>query len=177
MNTLSIPTRLRLWLLDNCTGRLHPDQRRELTTEPLAMALLLLVPAIILLRRLLLSLFFGSGWFIGLALVALLVGSMLWRRWRFSRQALMVATLTARNDSPPFWAIWRRPVFTDEEGKTIPFGRVLPGGLRLQAGQRYLVYYLMDGSSRVLLSLAPVDHPEAAHWQPTIAFHERHKRR
>jgi hypothetical protein len=47
----------------------------------------------------------------------------------------------------------------------------------LRSGERYLVYYLKDAETNVLLSIAPADHEDAAQWQPSSLYEARLKRR
>lgn len=167
---------LRDRLLMNRDGRLHPDQWRELVSEPLAPLLLLLVPAILILRGYLLTLFVGAFWFVGLAGLAALGVMLALRARRYAR--LPVQTAVLRCTQPPHpWQWWKGMVFQDEGGKAYPFSRSMAPDFRPQPQAVYLVYYLEDGERRILLSAAPADSPGAEELRPTPLFYARLKRR
>lgn len=165
---------MRARLLSNRDGRLTPGQWRDMVTEPLVMLLLLLVPGIMIVGP---RLFIGAGWLIGLGGLAALAVVLLLRAQRYARLPVHYAVLSAADEFRPFWMFWKAQTFYTEAQKPLRFHKSLAPYLPLRGGERYLVYYLKDAGTNVLLSLAPADHVEASQWQPSPLFEARFKRR
>jgi hypothetical protein len=173
----SVTREMRERLLANRHGKLTSSQWSDMVTEPLVMLLLVLAPGIVVLRYALVEMLIGGFWIIGTA-VLLGLGIMLAvRARRYARMAIQFTTLYGGNESRPMWMFWKAWVLYDEAGKPVRFPKSLAPSIRIRAGQAYLVYYLNDGGSLVLLSIAPADHPDADIWKPSGVFNERLARR
>lgn len=173
MNTVvdtRVSPQMRARLLANRRGKLHNDQWREVVTEPVITALVLMVPAIILLRSFLLTLFVGGLWMLGVG--ALLVGGILlyFRARRYRRIRVYFGVFRAPDKLPATWRFWKPVVLTTPNGTLIPFKHSLASDKHLQENQEYLVYYLKsaDGKIFTLLSFAPTDHLDTSRWQPLM---------
>jgi hypothetical protein len=175
METLTPAMKSRL--AANRDGKLTTDQWKAIVTEPLAAPLLLMVPIIIFLRARMFYLLVGGGWWIGLLLVILGVGYVALRAARYARAPLQAGVFRAGDKARPVWMMWRADPFEDSSGRTMRFNKRLAPYTRPEPGTRYLIYYLQDGTSRVLLSMIPLDHPEIDRWQPTSTFQARLVRR
>lgn len=163
---------LRL-LAANRNGKLDGDQWRELVLEPLMPLLFLLLPAV---------LFFGPrlalfSWRVGLVLIVGVVGWLLYRAWRYARLPVYEAVLYLSEEVVGTWKVWKPPVMQTKKGGQISFGRRVAPRMGLKRDVAYRVYYLRDGMRNVLLSVAPVEHPQAVLWQPGSQFEERFRQR
>jgi hypothetical protein len=175
--TIVIDTRvspqMRECLLVNRQGKLHSEQRREVVTEPVVTILLLMVPAIILLRRFLLTLFVGSFWMLGVGAL-LLGGFMLYMRSRrYARIPVYFDIFRAPEKPPSRWLFWKPIRLMTATGTIVSFKNSLAPDKSVQANQEYLVYYLKSAKANTLLSFAPTDHLESTLWKPTKDF-EKH---
>ncbi|MBA3874866.1 MAG: hypothetical protein H0X30_37535 [Anaerolineae bacterium] len=163
-----VSPQMRARLLANRRGKLHSDQWREVVTEPLITALVLMVPAIILLRSFLVTLFVGGLWMLGAG--ALLVGGILlfFRARRYRRIRVHFGVFRAPDKLPSTWGFWKPVVLTTPNGTFLPFKHSLASDKRFKANQEYLVYYLKsaDAKTFTLLSFAPTDHLDTSIWQP-----------
>lgn len=167
---------MRERLLANRHGKLHSDQWREVVMEPLVTVMLLMVPAIILLRSWLLTLFVGGFWMIGVG-VLLVAGFMLFMRARrYARVRVHFGVFRAPEKLPSKWLFWKPIVFTAADGTLLPFKHSLASDKHLQTNQEYLVYYLKSADGSTLLSFAPTDHLECTSWQPTKDYELRYKK-
>jgi hypothetical protein len=165
---------MRARLLTNRDGRLTPSQWRDMVTEPLVTLLLLLVPGMMVVGP---RLFFGAGWIIGLGGLGALAVVLLLRAQRYARLPVHYAVLSAGDEFRPFWMFWKAQTFYTESEKPLHFHKSLAPYMPLRSGERYLVYYLKDAETNVLLSIAPADHEDAAQWQPSSLYEARLKRR
>ncbi len=173
----SVTNEMRERLLANRHGKLTSSQWWDMITEPVVILLLLLTPGLIILRSALVSLFVGGFWMIGTAALIGFGIMLLVRARRYARMPIRFLTLYAGSKNRPMWMFWRGWVLYDEAGKPVRFPKSLAPSISLHAGQAYMVYYLDDGGSLVLLSIAPADHPDAAVWKPSAVFEERLARR
>lgn len=167
-------------LLANREGRLTTEQWKDMVTEPLVRVLLLLVLASPIL------LFagprtFAFGWRgLLLALVVafvLFLVPMMFRARRYARAPLYHSVLHTGAMPRPWWVFWRPHILFDDNGQPQRFTRMLVTPGRLRSGTAYMVYYLKESESNVLLSLIPADHPEADRVRPTASFFDRQARR
>lgn len=168
---------MRSRLLTNRHGKLTSDQWKDMVTEPLVVLLLLLAPAIMILGPRLGGLI-ARGWLVMLIAVLLaLVVPILFRARRYARAPLYFEQLYAGDNRFSPFLFWRPLVLYTQSDEERRFQKRLAPFLRLRPNRAYIVYYLRDADQLVLLSIAPADHPEAAQWQPSAAFHERFARR
>ncbi len=169
-NILSDDMRLRL--LHNRRGRLTTQQWLALVTEPLVPILLLIAPAILIfgprlaaMARLLPFL---------LLLGVILLGAMLiTRARRYARKPLHFAVLYAEKDGATIWQFWKRPTLQTRSGIALKFNKSIAPPLKIQQGQTYIAYFLVDSDRYILLSIAPAEHPDAELWYPANAFAKR----
>lgn len=173
----SVTEYMRARLLVNRHGRLTTDQWKDMVTEPLATLGVLLIPGVFVLGPRLGAFIWGGFALVTLAAVLALVISLALRARRYARAAVHFAILHGGAATPPFWAVWRPIVLYTEDGEAVRFGKRLTPYTRLQQNVPYLVYFLQDGTTNVLLSLAPAHHPDADLWQPSAAFHSQFGRR
>lgn len=167
---------MRQRLSINRDGILSSQQWRDIVMEPLTPVLLMMIPAIFVLGPRL-SLLLVRGWFIALVAVGVLVLMLILRARRYARRPVFHAVLQAADTNPPGFMFWRPTVLVDASGKELKFSRWLSPRLALQQGVDYLVYYLEEPDSLVILSIVPVEHPDADLWQPTETFHRRFSQR
>lgn len=172
----SVNEYMRARLLTNRHGKLTSDQWKDMVTEPLATLGLLLLPAVVILGPRLGAFIWGGFVLVSLGALIVLGAMLALRARRYARAPVHFAVLRAGN-SPPFWAFWRPLVFHTETGAEQRFGKRLAPYTRLQRNREYLVYFLREDAADVLLSLAPVDHPDAALWQPSAYFQDRFAQR
>ncbi len=164
----------RARLLVNRHGKLTTDQWKDMVTEPLVTVGLLLLPGVIILGPRLGAFIWGGFAAVTLlALAALLIG----RGRRYARAPVHFSVLHTGSSVRAFWAFWKPLTLYTAAGDTVQFGKRLTPYNRLQPNRDYLVYYLKDRDTNVLLSLAPADHPDADLWQPSEVFQERLARR
>jgi hypothetical protein len=168
----TLTTAMRDRLCTNRHGRLTTDQWKEIVTEPLVL-LLLALPVLLLVLGPRLAFLVGRGWLIGLGLVLLFGLVTVLRAVRYARAPVQVATLCAQDAGLWRPVLWKPVVLYRETGEGVRFAKRLAPTIHLRPDQRYLVYYLKEGSSHVLLSMAPADHPDAAQWQPSELFETR----
>lgn len=172
----SVNEHMRARLLVNRHGKLTADQWKDMVTEPLVTLGLLLVPGILVLGPRLGAFIWGGFALVTLAALIALGVSLALRARRYARAPIHFAVLRPVN-SPPFWAFWQPLLFDTETGEQQQFGKRLAPYTRLQRDRHYLVYFLEEANTKVLLSLAPADHPDAALWQPSSHFESRLKQR
>ncbi|MCA0458329.1 MAG: hypothetical protein LCI00_30475 [Chloroflexi bacterium] len=161
-----VSPRMRQFLLANKKNRLHPDQLREVVLEPfVSLLVLILVPAIILLRSMLFTLFVGGLWMVGT--VGIVYGLFrLYQRWlRYRRIKIFYAICHSGAQLPPRWQFWKPFSLITQSGSVMRFKRSLAADKKLQIDQYYLVYYYKEHNHAVLLSFAPLDHPEIDLWK------------
>ncbi|MBI1279717.1 MAG: hypothetical protein GC179_16435 [Anaerolineaceae bacterium] len=158
---------MRQRLLANAKLKLHSDQRREAIMEPVVTMLMLMVPAIILLRSFLLSLFIGGLWMVGVG--ALLVGGVMLflRARRYARIPVYFGIFRAPEKLPSPWLFWKPVTLIAVDGQVTYFKHSLAPDKKFQANQEYLVYYLKSDGGYTLLSFAPTDHMDSDLWKPT----------
>lgn len=167
-------------LLANRDGKLTTEQWKDMVTEPLVRVLVLMLFAAPML------LFMGPrmfafGWrglMVALVLVfVLFVVPMVFRARRYARAPLYHAMLMTGSITRPWWMFWRPHIFFADDGTPQRFARLLVAPGRLKANTEYMVYYLKEADSNVLLSLIPADHPEASRMRPSASFFDRQARR
>lgn len=160
-------------LASNRNGKLNGDQWRELVLEPLAPLLFLLLPAILFLgpRLALLS------WKVVLAGLVFFAVWMIYRARRYARLPIHSAVLYLSEQKLSSWKVWKPPVMQLESGDQVYFGQRLAPHVPLKKGEAYRVYYLQDRGKKILLSLAPVAHPQAQLWEPSAQFEQRFRQR
>lgn len=164
-------------LLTNRDGKLSAGQWRDMITEPLVTLLLVMTPGIMILGPRFSSFILGGFWIIsGLAVLGIAV-TVIFRAQRYARLPVHFEVFYAGNEFRPFWLFWRPQTLYTRADKPIKFAKSLAPYMPLEPGAPYLVYYLKDTTSNVLLSIAPAEHPEAAKWQPSGVFESRFKRR
>jgi hypothetical protein len=148
----------------NREGRLHRQQYLDLIAQPLVIGLLLFVPAVFIIGARLTYLVVSRTWRLAMiAFIVYLALRMVIQAVRFTRAQIQFAILRG---TPHITAPWRPQPLETEGGDLLRFQTRLAPPLRIQADERYLVYYLKDGDRLVLLSLAPVNHPRAEQWYP-----------
>ncbi|MBE0690667.1 MAG: hypothetical protein IH587_11160 [Anaerolineae bacterium] len=163
-------------LKSNRDGRLSSAQWIAITADPLVTLLLLLAPAMLILG-LRLPLLLARGWLVLLVILAVYGGMILMRAQRYARARVHYKVLYAARPSLTRWALRRSPSFYDDRGQVFHFTRWLAPRVSLTDDHAYLVYYLDGARERVLCSLAPLTHEDAAKFQPTPEFHRRFERR
>lgn len=163
-------------LVFNRTGRLAPAQRRIVVIAGVGALLLLLCPLTLLIQAAVLILtgnipvatpggllFTVVGGFM-LALMAILIFAnvqmfmpdVLSREpVRYARGPLQVRASEGHRPEMPF-------SFVVDDYSFGPF--VVPPDIQMRPGAPYIVYY--SASSRLLLSIAALDAPDAAKWEP-----------
>ncbi len=161
-----VSPKMRQFLLVNRVNRLHPDQLREIVLEPFISLLLLMVPAIILLRSLLFTLFVGGLWMVGAVGIAYGLFRLYQRWWQYRRVKIYYGIFHTGQRLPPRWQFWRPFTLTSQSGNVMKFKRSLAPDQRLQINQDYIVYYTKEENTSTLLSFAPLDHPDITTWKP-----------
>lgn len=144
-----------------------------MVTEPLATLGLLLIPGAVILGPRLGAFIWGGFVVVTLAALIALAISLLARARRYARAPVQYAVLRAGDHIPPFWAYWRPTVLYTEDGDARRFGKRLAPYPRLQRGKPYMVYFLQEHQTNILLSIAPTDHPDAESWKPSAHFQSR----
>ena len=144
-----------------------------MVTEPLVTLGLLLIPGAVILGPRLGAFIWGGFVVVTLAALIALAVTLLARARRYSRTPVHYAVLLAGDHVPPFWAFWRPTVLYAENGDAKRFGKRLAPYTRLRRGQPYMVYFLQEDQTNILLSIAPADHPDAERWQPSVQFQHR----
>lgn len=165
---------MRNRLQANRNGRLTTDQWLSIVTKPLLWLVLLIGLAVIVFgpRMMLLS---ARYWWLGLTLIVLLfVVPLVLRARRYARLPIHFARLYSGMTALPFQRTTTLFTAADE---AVPFRKRMTPMLRLRNDGEYLVYYLVDSSDRVLLSLAPADHADADQFLPTDSFKLRFNKR
>lgn len=168
---------MRARLLVNRHGKLTADQWKDMVMEPLTLLALVLVPGILIIGPRLRVLMWGGFTLVILLALGAVALSLILRARRYARAPVHFAVLRAGQYIQPFWAFWKPLELYSESGQMLAFGRRLAPHTRLRRDQDYLVYYLEEAHTNVLLSLAPADHPDAELWQPSSVFANRFARR
>jgi hypothetical protein len=172
----AVSKEMRARLLANRNGRLTVQQYKDIITAPLATLLVLLAPLIVILGARL-AVFARGLWIVLLIGIIGLLLTLLLRARRYARLPVHFAVLNAGEQPRAFWPLWKSQVMYTQAGEAVSFGSRLAPNLPLRPHADYLVYYLEDTGGRILLSLAPADHPDADQWQPTGVFDTRFKQR
>ena len=162
-----VSPQMRQRLQANRRGKLHNEQWREVVMEPLVTVLLLMVPAIMLLRSFLLNLFIGGFWMIGVGAIVAAGIMLLLRARRYARIPVHFGVFRSPEKPPSKWLFWKPIVFATSDGTLLSFKHSLAPDKRFQANQEYLVYYLKSTEGHTLLSFAPSDHLESDAWRPS----------
>lgn len=157
---------MRRLLAMNREGKLTSDQWLAAVFEPLTPLLVLLTPFIIVL-----ALQAGRvGVLLGLGLG---LGGTVWlglsRMWRYARAPIQYSIMTASGDFQSI-RLFGPPKFTTAGDDAFAFKRRYTPKFTLNKGAKYGVYWMHDGNAPVLLSLSPIDHPNAVSWKPSPAF-------
>ncbi len=161
-----VSPQMRERLLINRKGKLHGEQRREAVMEPVVTLMLILVPAIILMRSFLLTLFVGGLWMIGVG--ALVVGGFMLfvRARRYARIPVHYGIFRTPEKLTSRWLFWKPITLIASDDKPTLFKHNLAPDKQFQANQEYLVYYLKAVDGNTLLSFAPTDHLDSESWKP-----------
>jgi hypothetical protein len=168
---------MRARLVVNRHGKLTGNQWKDMVTEPLVTLLLLLAPTIMILGPRVMAVTVRGLWLVAIAFVLMVIVPMVFRAQRYARAPVHFDTFYAGDYPTSRLLFWKPLVLYTADGQPVRFVKRLAPRLRLNANRAYLVYYLKDARQHVLLSIAPVDHPDAAHWQPSETFQMRFNRR
>jgi len=168
---------MRVRLLANRNGKLTVQQYKDIIFAPLGTLLVLVAPLILILGARFAVLSFRVLWLVLLMGLVLLVVPLLFRARRYARAPVHFAVLNAGQSPRSFWRFWQPQVLFTPDGDALAFGSRLAPYLPLRPGQDYLVYYLKEPATHVLLSIAPADHPDAEKWRPTGLFETRYRQR
>jgi hypothetical protein len=165
---MNISKDMRARLRMNAQGKLASQQYLDLVVEPLTPLLILLVPGIILAGTL-----FGRLLIAGRGLLfALLIGLVVFglpvvmRIWRYSNPEVLSAVLYTGTEGISRWMVWRPETLYTTKGDPVKFRRRVAPVSVLNPNTAYLVFYLEEPNSLVLLSLLPADHPDAGMFKP-----------
>jgi hypothetical protein len=168
---------MRQRLETNRNGEIATDQWLDLVTEPLV-ALLLAVPAALVVLGPRFSMFavtLRMPVLLLLGALAIIVPLVL-RARRYARARIRFAVLNADQNVAAPLMFWRPQRFETQDGKPVRFNKRLAPHMFYRPGYPYLVYYIEDKGSNVLLSVAPADHADAEKWRPTRFFEMRQRR-
>jgi hypothetical protein len=168
---------MRVRLLANRNGKLTIQQYKDAITAPLSTLLVLLAPLILILGTQLALLTARGLWIVLLLGVVGLLVPLIARARRYARAPVRFAVLHADEHPTSFWTFWKPHVMVTQSGETVKFRSRLAPYLRQRPKHDYLVYYLEEAGGNVLLSIAPLDHPDADRWQPTTVFETRLRQR
>jgi len=172
MNDLTIDPEMRRRLSENREGSLTSDQWLSLSLAPLTALMFVLVPAVLMLTMRFRMVGFAVAMVGGLGLL-LVFGTQ--RLAQYARLPVCYEVMTAVTD---LTSAGRGTFdFVDERDEVVRFVRHLTPGLTTRKGLPYHVYYVTDGRTRVLLSLAPYTEGETRTWEPTAVFKARYERR
>lgn len=156
---------MRARLVANAQGKLTAEQRRDLVTEPLTPLLILLIPGVILGSNLLGRALLGRTLvLIVLGVLVIFAVPMVIRAWRYSNPDIQSAVLYTGANGVDRWLFWRAEVLYTDKGDPMKFRRRVAPITILKPNSAYRVYYLDEPVGLVLLSIAPVDHPDAPTW-------------
>lgn len=164
---------MRRLIASNREGKLTSDQWLAAVFEPITPLLLILTPLIVVLaaRSGRTGVLFGL--LLGVAGTAWLAVT---RMVRYARLPLHYSVMTAVRDYRST-RLYGAPDF-DNNGEPVVFKRRYTPKFMMTKGTRYGVYWLLDGNNApVLLSLSPINHPNALSWKPTMDFEARRARR
>lgn len=164
---------MRQRLAANRQGRLSPAQWFDISTDPLIVMLLLLAPILVVFSARAVTLFVRGGWVV---ILAVLLVPLVLRARHYARLPVRYLVLEASKQSWGRLRFWRGHFHT-ADGRTVRFQRSLAPAFPVEAGRRYIVYFLEEHDRRLLLSIAPEDHVDAALWQPTKSFQWRYEKR
>ncbi len=148
-----------------------------MVTEPLVTLLLLLAPAIMILGPRIMAVTVRGLWIVAVVFILVVIVPLVFRAQCYARAPVHFDTLYAGDNPIPRIFFWRPVILYTASGQPVRFAKRLAPRLPLNANRAYLTYYLKDAQQHVLLSLAPADHPDAAHWQPSESFQSRFDRR
>jgi hypothetical protein len=165
-----VSPQMRERLQANRRGKLYNEQWREVVMEPLVTVLLLMVPAIILLRSFLLTLVVGGLWMVGIGALVVTGVMLFLRARRYARVPVYFGIFRAPDTLPSKWMYWKPIVLAASDGTQVSFKHNLASDKRFQANQEYLVYYMKANEGIILLSFAPTDHLESDSWRPAKDF-------
>ena len=168
---------MRQRLESNRNGVIATDQWLDLVTEPLVVLLLVLAPALVVLgpRFTMFAVTLRMPVLLILGLLALVTPIVL-RARRYARARIKFAVLNADQNVAAPLMFWRPQRFETKNGQPVRFSKRLSPPMYFRPGSPYLVYYLEDKGSNVLLSVAPADHADAEKWRPTKFFELRQSR-
>ena len=91
------------------------------------------------------------------------------RAFRFARVKLRYRVLFAEG-MPARWMLWRKTTLTTKSGEPIRFDHRLSNLRKLKPDQALHVYYMEAGGRRILLSMIPRKHADAALAEPSDIF-------
>lgn len=172
MNDLTIDSEMRRRLSVNRDGNLTSDQWLKLSLVPMTPALFVFIPAVLLLT----VRFRVAGFLVALlGGLGLLLVFITQRLSHYARLPLSYEVMTASDDHRG--TSKGQFDFVDERDEVVRFSRHITDGITSQRGSPYHVYYLVDGRSRVLLSMAPYAKEDTRAWEPTAVFKSRYEKR
>jgi hypothetical protein len=171
----TISKEMRALLEVNRRGKIAPAQHRDIVIAPLMTLLVWAIPLSVVFLPMVLRMTVRLHVILPIVVV-LYGGTMIYRAIHYSRAQVHVARLVSPSSVASFWTFVRAVKLHDESGEVLQFGLWLAPRIRIRRKQAYLVYYLRDGDSFILLSIAPADHPNAQEWQPTDAVKKRMER-
>jgi len=163
---------MRERLSTNRYGKLTANQWMDMVLQPLMSILVLSIPMMIFLPRLL----FSMGLMLITAGFLVILGMLVMRAYRYARAPVHFAYLRATS-STHLWLPWQNLRMVDKDQHVLQFKKRLAPAPRVQKDRTYIVYYLRDHESHILLSLAPVNHPNLDNWLPTKVFERRFRER
>jgi hypothetical protein len=172
----TVSNEMRTLLAVNRTGKIASAQRRDIVIAPLMTLLVWAIPLSVVFLPMVLRMTVRLQVILPIVIV-LYGGTMIYRAIHYSRASVQVATLTSSSSVASFWTFVRAVKLHDESGNVLQFGLWLAPRIQLKRKQAYLVYYLLDGDSNILLSIAPADHPDADQWQPSEQLKKKMERR
>ncbi len=168
---------MRERLMTNRSGKLTVGQWGDIVMQPLMSLLVMMIPLLVILPRLVLAFWFG--WWLMIGVLMLLAVTTVFRAYRYARLPVYHAKLQADGGAPPFWMFWKSLELVGSDGTRYKFTSRLAPAVNLERDKFYDVYYLKDADRYVLLSIAPIDHPDAERWQPDrmhkVRLDRRHK--
>jgi hypothetical protein len=172
----AVVSEMRARLLTNRNGKMTPGQWLDIVLYPVMTTMVVLIPLSVVMLPVFFRLTFRL-WAVGPILVLVFLYVFITRAYRYARAPIHFATLTSRRSALPVRLFWKSITLYDENGEGLKFGKWLAPRPALKGGQDYIVYYLKDHDSHIVLSLAPADHPDVRLWQPTNLFEQRLARR
>ena len=171
-----VVSEMRARLLANRNGKMTPGQWLDMVLYPVMTLMVVMIPLSVVLLPVLFRIALRL-WTVGPILLLVFAYVFISRAYRYARAPIHFATLTPRRTTLPVRLFWKSITLYDEDGSGLKFGKWLAPRPSLKGDQAYIVYYLKDQDSHIVLSLAPANHPDVKLWQPTNLFEQRMARR